>query len=283
MSQFAAEQVRTRADLGRELSALRARSGLSLRQLARQVDAPVATLGDYFAGRHLPGPAQLGLYRSILAACGVTDPAEVEAWTEALTRARFASDGRAPKSVAPYRGLEPFREDDRELFFGRRAATFELIERLRALAADPGPSRGVLVLVGPSGSGKSSLLAAGVVPAVRAGALDTPGDSWQIHRERREWLRRMLGEPVPGPTVVVTHHAPSDRSISTKYSGDTLNAAFASDLTDLMGPAVLWIHGHMHNSSDYIERGTRVICNPRGYMPFEPNPDFNPDLVVEVL
>ena len=50
-----------------------------------------------------------------------------------------------------------------------------------------------------------------------------------------------------------------------------------------MGPAVpLWIHGHMHNSSDYVERGTRVICNPRGYLPFEPNPEFDPSLIVEV-
>lgn len=117
----------------------------------------------------------------------------------------------------------------------------------------------------------------------RWGSTFTPGDSWQIHRERREWLRRMLDEPVPGPTVVVTHHAPSDRSIASQYAGDTLNAGFASDLTDLMGPAVpLWIHGHMHNSSDYVERGTRVICNPRGYLPFEPNPEFDPSLIVEV-
>ena len=44
----------------------------------------------------------------------------------------------------------------------------------------------------------------------------------------------------------------------------------------------LWVHGHMHNSLDYVERGTRVVCNPRGYVPFEPNPSFDPSLVVEV-
>jgi two-component system response regulator NreC len=36
----------------------------------------------------------------------------------------------------------------------------------------------------------------------------------------------------------------------------------------------------MHNSSDYIERGTRVVRNPRGYLPDEANPDFKPDMVV---
>jgi hypothetical protein len=47
----------------------------------------------------------------------------------------------------------------------------------------------------------------------------------------------------------------------------------------MMGPAVqLWIHGHTHQSYNYIEQGTRVICNPRGYMPYEPNPM----LIVEV-
>ena len=83
--------------------------------------------------------------------------------------------------------------------------------------------------------------------------------------------------------MVVTHHAPSPRSIAPRFSGDTLNPAFASDLTDLMGSGVqLWVHGHMHQSHDYIERGTRVICNPRGYLPLEPNPDFDPILIVEV-
>ncbi|HET9076763.1 MAG TPA: helix-turn-helix domain-containing protein, partial [Acidimicrobiales bacterium] len=173
------DQVRTRADLGRELTALRVGRGISLRQLARGTGAPLATLGDYFSGRHLPGPAQLELYRSILAACGVTDPAEGDAWIEALRRARLSSDGRLPKSVAPYPGLRPFGEDDHERFFGRAAATGDVLDRLRGLAAEPGPSRGMLLLVGPSGSGKSSLLAAGVAPAVRAGALDTPGVRWE--------------------------------------------------------------------------------------------------------
>ena len=62
-----------------------------------------------------------------------------------------------------------------------------------------------------------------------------------------------------------------------------MNTSFASDLSDLMAPNVkLWVHGHMHNSLDYVERNTRVVCNPRGYVPFEPNPDFNPSLVVDV-
>ena len=44
--------------------------------------------------------------------------------------------------------------------------------------------------------------------------------------------------------------------------------------------AKLWIHGHTHGSRDYMLGQTRVICNPRGYPPF--NQQFNPNLVVEV-
>ncbi len=123
----------------------------------------------------------------------------------------------------------------------------------------------------------------------RWGGALRPEDTREIHQAQRDWLRRALsgctplGEDFSGATVVVTHHAPSPRSIAPRFVGDTPNPAFASDVTDLMGPQVaLWIHGHMHNSSDYVERGTRVVCNPRGYMPLEPNPDFDPMLIVEV-
>ena len=116
-----------------------------------------------------------------------------------------------------------------------------------------------------------------------------PEDTREIHQAQRVWLRRALsgctalGHDFAGPTVVVTHHAPCGRSIAPHFHGSILNASFASDLTDLMGSRVKWwIHGHMHNASDYQERGTRVVCNPRGYMPFEPNPDFDPMLIVEV-
>lgn len=123
----------------------------------------------------------------------------------------------------------------------------------------------------------------------RRGSSLRPEDTREIHQAQRDWLRRALmgctamGQGHAGPTVVVTHHAPSRRSIGPQHVGSLLNASFASDLTELMGPHVaLWIHGHMHDSIDYIECGTRVVCNPRGYLPFEPNPQFDPTLIVEV-
>ena len=64
-----------------------------------------------------------------------------------------------------------------------------------------------------------------------------------------------------------------------------VTGAFASDLTRLMGRSRLWIHGHMHNASDYEVNGTRVVANPRGYVLIDDsneNPQFKPDLVIEV-
>ncbi len=43
----------------------------------------------------------------------------------------------------------------------------------------------------------------------------------------------------------------------------------------------LWVHGHTHYSFDYMVGNCRVICNPRGYSNID-NPDFNPNLVVEI-
>jgi WD40 repeat protein len=73
--------------------------------------------------------------------------------------------------VCPYRGLQTFDEEHAEFFFGREADVQRLLERLK--------ERRFLAVLGPSGSGKSSLVRAGLVPALRRGAL--PGsDAWRV-------------------------------------------------------------------------------------------------------
>ena len=91
-------------------------------------------------------------------------------------------------------------------------------------------------------------------------------DARAIHLAQVRWLRIKLAEKFPGPTIVVTHHLPHRHSIHPRYEGSDLNPSFSSDLSDLMGPsALLWIHGHTHESFDYVVNGTRVVCKPRGY------------------
>lgn len=98
-----------------------------------------------------------------------------------------------------------------------------------------------------------------------AGGLLTPDETVRMHVASRRWLHEKLEQHFPGPTVVVTHHAPHPGSIHPRFAGSLVNAAFVSDLTALMGKADLWIHGHTHDSFDYQVRGTRIVANPRGY------------------
>ncbi len=95
----------------------------------------------------------------------------------------------------------------------------------------------------------------------------TPADSAALFGRNAAWLERELAQPYPGATVVITHHAPSPKSIHPRFAGSPLNACFVSDAESLVDGSrcQLWIHGHTHDSFDYRLNGARVLCNPRGY------------------
>lgn len=118
------------------------------------------------------------------------------------------------------------------------------------------------------------------------GALFTPDDAAKLFARNAAWLDRRLDVPHAGPTVVITHHAPSRRSIHPRFAGSLLNACFVSDAEHLVGAgrAQCWIHGHTHDSFDYLLNGTRVICNPRGYAQggVNENARFDPDLTIDI-
>ena len=176
-------RIASQQDFGRELTLARRRAGLTVRQVARASGVPASTAGDYFAARHLPPASQPELLPRILAACGITGEAEVERWQDALGRVRRAPGRRPAHAQAPYRGLASFQPEDAAWFFGREELALHLV-RLATGAAAPGLP---LAVVGPSGSGKSSLLRAGLVPRLRAGSpawpdgrpvvLITPGEA----------------------------------------------------------------------------------------------------------
>lgn len=119
-----------------------------------------------------------------------------------------------------------------------------------------------------------------------AATLFSPEDSVALFRRGAQWLEARLATAHDGPTVVITHHAPSPRSIHPRFAGSLLNACFVSDAEHLVeGTRVqLWVHGHTHDSFDYLLNGTRVICNPRGYAKdgVNENPRFDPDLMIEI-
>ncbi|WP_051765681.1 nSTAND1 domain-containing NTPase [Saccharothrix syringae] len=164
--------VYTKKDFGRVLTALREATGLTVRDLARRVGVPFGTLSGWCTGRHVPTLSQRELFLRLLAECGVTDERRVADWVECWLRLRRPLGQRRTDARVPYRGLEPFGTDDAAWFFGRSRLTGVLARRVTA------DRPGLVVAVGASGSGKSSLLRAGLLPALRGdgpGRVLTPG------------------------------------------------------------------------------------------------------------
>lgn len=107
------------------------------------------------------------------------DATSEDRWAAAVERLCADLD-RAPPGVGapppcPYPGMAPFSEEDAARFYGREAEVAAIVSRLRA--------HPFLAVIGPSGSGKSSLVAAGVVPALRTTSQFGPG-RWDVR-----WLR----------------------------------------------------------------------------------------------
>jgi WD40 repeat protein/energy-coupling factor transporter ATP-binding protein EcfA2 len=103
-------------------------------------------------------------------------------WEEALASPAAPTDSAEDEpsssdeiAVCPYRGLAAFRPEDSGWFFGRERSTTALVARL-GNAVDSG---GIVMLVGASGAGKSSLVRAGVIPAIAQGMLAVEGsEKW---------------------------------------------------------------------------------------------------------
>ena len=119
-----------------------------------------------------------------------------------------------------------------------------------------------------------------------------PDDTVELHLLARKALKTHLEEFLDKPTIVVTHMAPSKRSLHPRYCNDFhMNGGYSSDLEQVMVDydIPLWFHGHTHDSFDYTVGKTRVLANPRGYMiptrsgeRLPENEFFDPNKVVEI-
>ncbi|MBP2329605.1 WD40 repeat protein/energy-coupling factor transporter ATP-binding protein EcfA2 [Kibdelosporangium banguiense] len=176
-----------------ELRQLREKAGSPpYRELGRRAHYSQATLAKAAGGRDLPSLAVTIAY---VRACG-GDTEEWEArWREAAAEAApgalaGVTDAREADAVAPYVGLAAFGLEDADRFFGREQLVAELVGKLER--------HRFVAVVGASGSGKSSLLRAGLLPAVReecAAVVITPGAD-PVSRLQRALEARPAGTDV---------------------------------------------------------------------------------------
>lgn len=111
-----------------------------------------------------------------------------------------------------------------------------------------------------------------------------PWDAVKIFEKSVAWLHEEIKKHDPAKTIVVTHHAPSRLSIPEIHVGSALNAAFVSDLDEVVADSKvhLWIHGHTHENVDYKIARTRVLSNQCGYAAGKVLEGFKPGFVVNV-
>ena len=110
----------------------------------------------------------------------------------------------------------------------------------------------------------------------------TPQRALELHHRNLAWLQAQVGKSQAFTNIVISHHAPSPRSIAARYRGNLLNPAFITDLEGMIAGnnIALWVHGHTHTAFDYTLRGTRVGRNPRGYLPYETDTGFDSGKII---
>jgi len=97
------------------------------------------------------------------------------------------------------------------------------------------------------------------------------------------WLRQALVQPFAGPTVVITHFAPTLASADPRYGLTPGTAGFCNALDDLLPLAHTWLHGHLHCAVDVVQAGCRIVANPLGYARKGEQQGHRPGLLIEVV
>jgi hypothetical protein len=114
------------------------------------------------------------------------------------------------------------------------------------------------------------------------------GEAWLAEGVRSQaldcqtWLRAALALPFDGPTVAVTHFAPSLHSADPRYGRTPGTAGFCNALDELLPLAQCWLHGHLHAPSDYQHKGCHVVANPLGYARKNEQTRFQPQILIKI-
>ncbi|GAA1957425.1 hypothetical protein GCM10009738_34420 [Kitasatospora viridis] len=212
------------------------------------------TVAGYCAGRHLPQLSVRPQFHLLLAALGVPPGPARQAWSEALAALRAQPAPGTGPAWNPYRGLRAFESSDAAVFHGRAELTARLVHEL-----DRCRSRGgALVVVGPSGSGKSSLLRAGLLAAVKSAVLITPG------AEPLEQWHRHMPDADGGAVVVVDQF----EELFTLCTDEQERAAFVTALLERRAPVVVGLradfYGHAlrHPRLAELFQRSQIVVEP---------------------
>jgi WD40 repeat protein len=143
-------------EFARGLRGLRERAGRpTYRELSSRAHFSTSALAEAASGRRLPS---LAVTVAFVRACD-GDVVDWESrWRECAAELAVAADECTDGAEAPYAGLAAFRRDDAGRFFGRDRLVGEVVARVL--------DRRMVAVFGPSGSGKSSVLMAGLLPAL---------------------------------------------------------------------------------------------------------------------
>lgn len=155
------------------LKFLRRRAGLTQRELSIAVGYSHAQVSRLELNQRVPDLATIGA-RFVPALDLDRDAATA---SRLLELAGMPREAAPTPGLAPFKGLQFFDEADADLFFGRETLTAKLGDRIRACLSVSPPLR-FLAVVGASGSGKSSIVRAGLIPALRRSA---SFERWEIH------------------------------------------------------------------------------------------------------
>ncbi len=171
----------------------------------------------------------------------------------------------SPRPRCPYPGMRPFSEDEADRFFGRDKETEELVQRLRL---DP-----FLAVIGPSGSGKSSLVTAALLPSLaQSGAFG--GGGWVFRRVRPGSapvfaLEAALGGAVEDASAAVNQ-------LLANAPGADKVLIFVDQLEELFTSATSGV-------AEFEEAMIRLVRTPRCYVVVTMRADFYPQLMTSRL
>jgi hypothetical protein len=101
----------------------------------------------------------------------------------------------------------------------------------------------------------------------------SPEDAVVDHKKMMAFIQAVVEGKDDQKFVVVGHHAPSKKSTHPRYAHEkVMNGGYSTDLDEYITdhPQIkVWVHGHTHEDFDYNVGGTRIVCNPRGYVNYE--------------